>query len=282
MNKPVMTKTKKRLLFIWSPLFLLYILSLITGFMLQTTTYEIYSDKIDDEIRIVLITDLHNTVFGKNQKQLIGRIKDSNPDLILLAGDIFHDYGSRDGAHMLMEGIQGLAPAYFVTGNHDLSNREISLILNEVTSYGITILSDSFEEIEIKGNRIIVAGIDDPVKGYNHKIEMQRAFGELHEKGGYKILLAHRPEDINYYTEHPFDLVVSGHAHGGQVFVPFINRGLYVPHQGILAEYAGGLYEHGTLTHIVSRGLSIKHPSPIIPRVNNRPELVVISVKSAN
>jgi predicted MPP superfamily phosphohydrolase len=106
---------------------------------------------------------------------------------------------------------------------------------------------------------------------------MRNAFTELNEVPSFKILVAHRPENIKHYREYSFDLVVSGHAHGGQVRIPYLINGLYAPNQGIFPKYAGGLYKHGSLTHIVSRGLSI---NPMLPRIFNPPELVIIEVKS--
>ena len=106
---------------------------------------------------------------------------------------------------------------------------------------------------------------------------MERAFRELDEISLYKILIAHRPERIEDYKQYSFDLVLSGHAHGGQVRIPGIMNGLYAPHQGLFPKYAGGMYTHDNLTHIVSRGLSVNSR---LPRIFNPPELVIISIES--
>ena len=107
---------------------------------------------------------------------------------------------------------------------------------------------------------------------------MEENFAELSEKPQFKILVAHRPELIELYKKYPFDLVVSGHAHGGQVRIPFLLNGLFAPNQGLFPKYAGGAYIHENLTHIVSRGLSF---SPKLPRVFNPPEIVVVNIKNA-
>lgn len=126
---------------------------------------------------------------------------------------------------------------------------------------------------------LIVAGVDDPDRkdyedeNYSQKASIQKAFAPLQEIAGYKILMAHRPELIETYLPFGFDLVVSGHSHGGQVRIPFLVNGLWAPDQGGFPKYAGGMYTHDKLTHIVSRGISF---NPKLPRIFNPPEIVVI------
>ena len=112
---------------------------------------------------------------------------------------------------------------------------------------------------------------------YNQGVSMEKAFRELDGISLYKILIAHRPENIETYKKYSFDLVLSGHTHGGQIRIPGIVNGLYAPNQGIFPKYAGGFYIHGHLTHIISRGLSKKF---MLPRPGNPPELVIITIES--
>ena len=105
---------------------------------------------------------------------------------------------------------------------------------------------------------------------------MHFAFYELENNTNFKILLAHRPELIELYKKFSFDLVLSGHSHGGQMRVPFILNGLYAPNQGLFPKYAGGSYKHNSMIHIVSRGASF---NPRLPRVFNPPEIVIIDIK---
>jgi predicted MPP superfamily phosphohydrolase len=153
------------------------------------------------------------------------------------------------------------------------------MIRDKLEFRGMTVLSDNYEKIEIRGNGIIIAGIEDPDKRkyelpeYDQIDSMKKAFARLNELPSFKILMAYRPENIEHYRRYSFDLVVSGHTHGGQVRIPYILNGLYAPNQGIFPKYAGGLYRHGSLTHVVSRGLSINKK---LPRIFNPPELVVI------
>ncbi len=93
----------------------------------------------------------------------------------------------------------------------------------------------------------------------------------------YTVLLSHRPEFFELYTEYNFDLVLSGHAHGGQWRIPYILNGLYAPNQGVFPKYAGGEYTENNTTMIVSRGLA--RESTLLPRFYNRPELVIIDLQ---
>jgi predicted MPP superfamily phosphohydrolase len=252
---------------------------------ISTKTYRTETLLLEKQnsITIVLISDLHCTIYGKNQIVLIDKIKNSNPDLIVLSGDIFDSVVPMTGTQLLLEGIIGIAPVYYVTGNHEYMGYNIQAIREELASYGVIILSDNYAIVEINNNEIIKAGIEDPDKkiyetpDYDQNESMENAFRELDEMPLYKILVAHRPEMIEEYKKYSFDLVLSGHTHGGQVRLPFIN-GLYAPHQGLFPKYAGGIYMHGKLTHIVSRGLSV---NPGLPRIFNPPELVIVIIESS-
>jgi predicted MPP superfamily phosphohydrolase len=201
-----------------------------------------------------------------------------------MTGDIIDDAAPIIGTRLLLAGIRDVAPMYYVSGNHEYRSCAMRKIRRELQSFDVIILPDTYARISVKGNDIIIAGVDDPYKrffaapAYNQEESMKNAFRELDTVAAYKILLAHRPERIKRYGEYSFNLVVSGHAHGGQVRVPFILNGLFAPHQGWFPKYAGGLYRHASLTHIVSRGLSIY---PNLPRIFNPPELVFIKIEAA-
>jgi len=272
----------KRLLFYFLIIINISLISSCTT--ISTKTYQVETPLLEEQnnIKIVLISDLHSTIHGKDQCILINKVKDINPDLIVLSGDIFDDVVPMTGTQLLLAGISGIAPIFYVTGNHEYMSHNIQKIREELTSYGVTILSDNYIKIEIKNTEIIIAGLEDPDKRkfeipyYNQNESMERAFRELDKIQLYKILIAHRPERIENYKKYSFDLILSGHAHGGQVIIPNLINGLYAPHQGIFPKYAGGIYIHGNKTHIISRGLSI---TPLLPRIFNPPELVVIIIE---
>ena len=275
-----MTKLKKILIALAAAFLLLLVTAFYSGLTLRR--YTLQTDKISEATTFVLLTDLHSTIHGENQQSLIDLIKQQNPDAIFLAGDIADDEVPILGTSLLLEGIRNLCPIYYVTGNHEYWSNEIDLIREEIRSYGVEILSDEYVPLEIKGAAFLIGGLEDPDRcsyeqmPHPHWEAVAHAFGDLAWDDTFKVLLAHRPEHIDQYRQYPFDLVVSGHAHGGQVRIPFLLNGLYAPNQGWFPAYAGGLYTHGATTHVVSRGLSI---NPRLPRIYNPPELVVITLE---
>lgn len=251
---------------------------------LVVRNYTIRTDKLlkDQSIRIVLISDLHNHIYGENQKKIVNKIKKQNPDIIALAGDIADDKVPIKGAKLFLEAIKDIAPIFYVTGNHEIWSGEVELIKDIFRSFDVEVLENSYEEIEINGIKLVIAGVDDPEiiryerKQLNWHKEIEEAFADVKDLNGYKILLSHRPEAVEFYNTLPFDIVLSGHSHGGQVRIPFLLNGLLAPNQGFFPKYAGGVYELENYTHIVSRGVSF---NPLLPRVFNPPEVVVIDVK---
>jgi len=246
--------------------------------------YTVNTDKLNEgqSIRIVLITDLHNHIYGPGQSELVQLIREQEPDIIALAGDIADIRAPLLGTEMLLQGIQGVAPVYYVSGNHEYWSNDIRHIKDTISKYEGTVLEGSYEKITIDNSAIIVAGIDDPESVKYEKLESNgevgfyQAFSELSKEPAFKVLLSHRPELIETYKQSHFDLVLSGHAHGGQVRIPFLLNGLYSPNQGWFPKYAGGMYDHGSLIQIVSRGVSF---NPRLPRIFNPPEVVVIDIK---
>jgi predicted MPP superfamily phosphohydrolase len=277
-------KISKKIFIIFVFLIIIVIYLFFSCTSISTKTYHVETSLLEKQnvIKIVLISDLHSTIYGKDQCLLINKVKDINPDLIVLSGDIFDDEVPMKGTQLLLSGISSLAPVFYVTGNHEYWSHNIKGIRDELASYMVTILSDTYTIIEINDTKIVIAGIEDPDKrkfetaNYNQKDSMEKAFRELDEIKLYKILIAHRPELIENYKLYSFDLVLSGHTHGGQVRLPLIN-GLYAPNQGLFPKYSGGIYIHENLTHIISRGLSI---NPRLPRIFNPPELVIVLIES--
>ncbi len=272
-------KKKKKLIII--VVILIFIL-IACDMRLKTVVYTIESDKISQPVTIALITDLHSDKYGKDQKTLIEAVDEEMPDVVLLGGDIFDDEKSYDNAETTIKNLAQNYPCYYVTGNHEYWSDDIDNILDIVRSYGVEVLSGDCETLEVDGEIINICGVDDPavVKYTKHsediETQMKTALKEA-DTEYYTILLSHRPELIDTYKEYDFDLVLSGHAHGGQWIIPGLVNGIYVPNQGVFPEYAGGRYDYDTGTMIISRGLA--RESTLVPRVFNRPELVVIKVQ---
>lgn len=250
---------------------------------LVTTVYEVPASAAlpasFDGFRIAQVSDLHNAVFGDDNSKLLDMLAEAEPDIIAITGDLIDSrHTDIDIAVSFVEAASEIAPVYYVTGNHE-SRLDFDVIESRLISAGAHVLRGEAVYIERDGERIQIAGIDDPGFIRTGGTAQERAAGELDgllDPDTYSVLLAHRPELLDVYARYGADLVLSGHAHGGQVRLPFLG-GLYAPGQGFLPEYDSGLYADGGTAMVVSRGLG----NSVFPlRVNNRPELVIIQVKS--
>lgn len=233
--------------------------------------YEIETDKLTEDVRIAVVSDLHSCAYGENQRELLDAVAAEAPDLVLLPGDIVDDVLPEDNAWTVLEALAESWPCCYVTGNHEWWSGEAERICRDIEALGIHVLRGESVDISVKDQTLIVYGIDDPDSGEDQLSALSPTAGD-----GYAILLAHRPERIAEYRQYPFDLVVSGHAHGGQWRIPGILNGLYAPNQGFFPAYAGGCYDVDGLAFVVSRGLS--RESTRIPRLFNPPELVVLDL----
>lgn len=243
--------------------------------------YHIDAPEITAPIRIVQVSDLHSCRYGEGEQGLLDAIAAQHPDLVLLTGDIFDDELPDDNTIAFLEGISGKYPVWYVTGNHEFwGGREAYAQKMEILSrYEIQRLAGTSEEVTVNGNTLTICGVDDPEKAYvNADYGFEQQLRDVKPDGAhYTILLSHRPERFEDYVTGGFDLVFTGHAHGGQCRVPGLINGVFAPDQGLFPKYAGGLYEEGGTTMIVSRGLA--RESTPVPRHYNRPELVVVDLE---
>ena len=273
-NKSNEIKTILRIIF-WTAVGLLIVLTAYF-FLPVTERFNLLKEGDENAVRCVLVTDLHSCYYGKNQKNLIERIDKENPDIIFLGGDIFDDKIDDDNAVIFLEEISKEYICFYVSGNHEYWSERCDEMKDKVRSLGITVLEGDCETIEINGKTIDVCGVDDPTRLTNSqfKEQLNKAYAKTSEDH-YKILLTHRPEQTDFYALYDYDLILSGHAHAGQIRIPFINIGIYAPNQGLFSKYVSGIY---TLSNgsrlIVSRGLA--RESTPAPRFFNHPEIVVI------
>lgn len=233
--------------------------------------------------KILHISDLHNKMFGKNQDYLIKKIKASSPDIIVITGDLIDRRRfDLDTAMCFINKAVDIAPIYYVSGNHEAWSGKYDQIKQSLKDAGVLILDDTSLELLKGENSIQLLGLSDPdfltsnyLDGTNtKKLELQ--LKQWSNDINYKILLSHRPELFSLYIENNIDLIFSGHAHGGQIRLPFLG-GLIAPDQGFFPKYTSGPYKNGNTTMFVSRGLG----NSIFPfRVFNRPEIVVVTLKS--
>ena len=234
--------------------------------------------KIDAPVRFALITDLHSCYYGKGQKQLTDMIDKGQAEAVLLSGDIFDDKFSDTNSKIFIEAIAKKYPCFYVAGNHEFWSTRENEIKDYLRSIGVTVLEGNASTIEINGNKIDICGVDDPTYMTDEEWRSQLTnASDQSDPEHYRILLSHRPEKVDVYKEYDFDLVASGHAHGGQWKIPFFNVGTEAPDQGLFPKYVDGLYDLGNGTQmIVSRGLA-RERMPY-PRFFNHPEVVIIEI----
>jgi len=255
-------------------LFVIFALCYWGNTSIQTSHINITNEKIPlsfNDYTIVQVSDLHNTEFGNNQSRLLKAIRKASPNIITVTGDLIDsNHNDISKAMDFINGALKIAPVYYVTGNHEAKSSLYSELKSNMLKAGVEILEDEGILLENSGESIELIGLNDTtfLTGAN--------LANLVNNDKYTILLSHRPELFDYYVFNNVDLVLCGHAHGGQIRLPFIG-GLYAPKQGFFPEYYEGVYEKNQTSMVVSRGLG----NSIIPlRINNRPELVVITLKS--
>ncbi|HDR4880785.1 TPA: metallophosphoesterase, partial [Bacillus cereus] len=218
--------------------------------LISITEIKITSSKIPSSFKgykILQISDLHNKKFGDNQDVLIQKIKSIDPDIIAITGDLIDSksYDAEVSMQLIREMVKKY-PVYFVTGNHEQWSGKYNSLEKELKKYGVNVLRNEHVSIRKGEQEINLLGIDDPEFGTGNRDEGNIIIDEIKkakiemQSDRYNVLLSHRPEFIKEYTNERLDLVLSGHAHGGQVRLPFIG-GLVAPNQGVLPKYTAGL-----------------------------------------
>ncbi len=249
---------------------------------LELNAFKISSDRLPaafDGYRIAHVSDLHNAEIGDENERLLATLRKAKPDMIAITGDLIDLRNTElDIALSFAKEAMELAPCYFVAGNHEASVPEYFSLIEGLKELGVVVLDDKTVTVEREGEHITVAGILDPTF-YSDPIDtaVDRALNKvLDSADSYTVLLSHRPELFNEYAQRDVDLVLSGHAHGGQIRLPLIG-GLIAPHQGLFPKYDSGIYTQDSTTMLVSRGIG---NSAFPFRFNNRPEVVWIELQS--
>lgn len=240
-------------------------------------TYTVVSPKLTAEVRLAVVTDFHSS---DNADDVVAMVASCAPDAVLLVGDLFDDDTQNrptERTLSLMRQLSALYPCYYVSGNHEAWTGEMDALYQQTEEAGVTVLRMSSGVLTVRGQRIALCGIPDPYEmvfsGAPDTEEQLRQALEDVDSADFTVLLAHRPELLTKYAQFPLDLVVSGHAHGGQVRIPGVLNGLYAPNQGWFPKLAGGAYTQNGTTLIVSRGLAVRTR---LPRIFNRPEVVLV------
>ena len=279
-----MMKTKKKFIVLAAIVAILILLIIWIAYGntdLEIYKYNVKSEDIPsefDNFRIVQISDLHNAEFGENNEKLLLMLKQADADIIAITGDMIDSRNTDiDVAISFAQKAVNIAPVYYVNGNHESRVfGEYEKLKQGLTDAGVTILENSSADITIGDETISLIGINDPtfrmelVDDTTEQNIAHQLVNVIPDNDNYKVLLAHRPEYFDVYAG-KVDLVLSGHAHGGQFRIPFIG-GLVAPGQGFFPEYYEGSHIKENTEMIVSRGIG----NSIIPfRINNKPEIIV-------
>ena len=277
-------RNKKKIIYLCASfLMLCLILYLIwQNNSLQVTNYTISSDRLPQSFsgfRIAQISDLHNAEFGKDNDRLLNELREIQPDIIVLTGDLIDS--RRTDCNIAISFARNavqIAPTYYISGNHESRISQLDVLYKGLADAGVVLLLDDSVLLQRNDDNLLLAGIVDVTfRVKKSEKYIQKAItGLMSDNNLYTILLAHNPEYFETYVSCNPDLVLTGHIHGGQIRLPVLG-GVYAPEQGFFPKYDAGLYTENQTNMIISRGLG----NSIFPfRVNNRPEIVVITLEN--
>lgn len=252
---------------------------------LSLSEYSLESDKLNSAIRIIQLTDLHNSVFGQNNQRLVDKVAEQNPDLILITGDLLNS--SEDNTEIatdLIKNLSAIADIYISMGNHDIEFEERTHIdiADLYTRSGSKVLKEAYADMEVNGQPLRIGGVYGyclPQRYINENGYAQdqcNFLNDFQNTNRYKILMSHLPYawwNYGFGNDWNVDLVLCGHTHGGQVILPIIG-GLYDAELGLFPGQVSG-YKYDGAHIVVSRGLGSAEK---IPRFNNIPEIAVIDI----
>lgn len=245
---------------------------------LEKAFYQVQSNKVVDNIRIICLSDLHLREFGTGNKDLIDEIEKLSPDMIAIVGDMNMENQPDNYRSIisLCTNLKTIAPLYYALGNHEFDAMlfKDSDIFKDIKAAGINIMNNEMKTVTIKGTDIDVIALSQGPEQFElyGKQFFDRA---MRSDDNFKLLLNHYPENfLGTLNEYEIDLALAGHVHGGQVRLPLLG-GLYAADQGLLPKLCDGYYEIDNSKLVISKGLGW---SGIVPRINNKPEITVVDV----
>ncbi len=283
-------------------LLFIYIINVLINQNVYITKYKISSNKLPiefDGYKIVQLTDVHSIRDEKQKESLSNKVKSLNPDVIFITGDLIDSpYYSEENAKYeageisipdsktidFVKELVDIADVYFVYGNHEmmlLDNPENNIFKTSLEALGVKILNNKIDYITLGDKKIQITGIQDPATlykdkkyayvGENNQDKVKQILDDLvvDNENLYNIVLSHRPEYFELYSEYDIDLLLSGHTHGGVVVLPVIG-GIYAHPQGFFPKYTSDLYEKDNFKMIIGRGIGY---SGIKLRIFNPPEI---------
>lgn len=238
--------------------------------LLTVVDYEI-EVKSGGTVKIAFLSDVHDSWYGNGQSELVDNIKKAGTDIVVFGGDLFDEQNGEKNSWALVDALAGEYPCFYAIGNHEMRSGKADFYKEEMARRGVTVLSGSSQRIDINSRPLRFFGADALEDVFSLESEC--------DDTSYNILLYHYPSEYRYFSDNGFDLVLSGHAHGGQWRLPGLINGLYSPDEGFFPKYAGGRYDENGSVMIVSRGLYRHLFNIVVPRIFNRPELVFVTLK---
>lgn len=261
---------------------------------IDVTKYTISNEKIPEEFngfKIVQLSDFHSQGYRNTTEDIINKVKDINPDIIVMTGDMVSwDMEDIDEVKVLIKSLVELYPIYYIDGNHEhlaeiLRPGKYVAFIEFMKELGVTTIKNDYIEIYKGDKSINLYGINLPLDGatglYVNKFQLEKNYVEKTlpevDNDKFNILLAHTPTFIKQYSQWGADLVLCGHMHGGIVRIPFTNIGLLSPERTIFPKYAAGKFKVNGSIMIVNRGIG---GSSFDLRLFNNPEITVITLRS--
>lgn len=251
--------------------------------------YTADTGKSDTGFRAVVVSDLHDHRFGGDNEKLAEKIREADPDVIIMDGDMLNAESADASVPLELIGLlKDTAPIYYALGNHELSYMENghSDLQEELESAGTVVLDKNYVDIEVNGTQVRLGGLYDYSFGLNGNNDALAApsdtlsfLQDFQNTDRMKIMLSHRPDSFIFGDASKVwdvDLVISGHNHGGQVVIPFLG-GLYGGDQGWFPEYVHGMYQKDNILLFETSGLGSDKQK--LPRFNNPPEIAVLTIK---
>lgn len=273
----IIMKEKKKIIIALFLVIIIFIFIWYQNNHIVVDVFQYKSSKISsdaDKFRIVQISDLHNACFGKNNKTLLNDIERLAPDMVVITGDIADsNHTNISTAITFVNEIAKRYPVYYVTGNHEywLDEEQRQNLFAGIKDAGAVILSNEKVSIDAGHDSFTLIGLDD---NSLHDATL-RTMMETCDKNKLTVVLAHEPQYFDQYCDAGADFVLTGHAHGGQMVLPFIGP-LIAPDQGFFPEYTAGQFQKKDTTMYISRGMG----NSVIPvRLFNYPEIVCIEIQ---
>lgn len=253
---------------------------------LTVRNYEFELEKTEQEVRFILLSDLHGHAFGKQNERLVEKVREQAPDFVLLDGDFLNESSENaDVVCDLINALNDFTSVYFALGNHEKVYMENHLdLVEELEKAGADVLEEEYVDLDVNGMELRLGGMFGYAFGLDGKAatiseKTGEFLKEFQNTERVKIMMSHRPDSFIFgdaASNWDIDLVVSGHNHGGQVVLPFLG-GVYAGDQGWFPKYVHGKYRKERIQLLITSGLGSE--KQVLPRVNNFPEIAVVTIK---